>query len=136
MSRPPQGDKADGREHPLDRVQLTAAELEHKDAIARQQRGRGRRDRPVSIETVRSAIERKGRIKHAYFGRQDGDVGASHIGRVRYDEIKWSPQRRPIIAGDKTRSVGEPKRDRIVASAVDCLAADIRVATAGAGQFR
>src|SRR5260370_14030710 len=90
VPRTPDGDEAGGSQQTLDRAELTDPELEHEDALGRQQVPGGRGNRPVGIKTVGSSVERKSRIEHAHLGRQRGNVVTRHIGRIRYHDVERS----------------------------------------------
>src|SRR5579864_3830996 len=86
-----------------DRFRLADAEFDDQSAAGDEQRRRGRGDRPIGIQPVGPAIQRRARVEVPHFGGERSDVARGDVGRVGHDDREWSAQRRRHVARDNAR---------------------------------
>src|SRR5687768_2407138 len=71
------------------RLAHAGADLNGESAMGRQVTKGLRRDVPIIIETVQTAVQRAARLPAAHFRFKRVDVGTANIGRIGDNEIDW-----------------------------------------------
>src|SRR5688500_8394336 len=97
------------------RLAHAGADLNGESALGRQVTKGLRRDAPIIIETVQTAVQRAARLPTAHFRLKRVDVRTANIGRIGDNEIDWffRLQRVKKIALNEPDSFGNAVANRI-----------------------
>ena len=107
-----------------DRGGLVNPGLEHDRAPRRQQaRGVGG-DRPISCKAVDTAIERNAGLA-PYFGREQLELVARYVGRIRNNQIEPADERPSEIAAQHSGAMSQSQRTDVVPRKRKRLEADV-----------
>src|SRR4051795_1222414 len=103
---------------------LAEAQFHHQMAAGLEQPTHLSRNGAVAAKPVGTAVERTVRIV-ADLRRKVRDIAAHHIGRIGYDHVERSAERRSKVAGDEAGAAVELEPPRIVARSLERFQADV-----------
>src|SRR5438552_1582921 len=100
--------------------QLPISDFEDESTTGGNKASRVGGNSPIPDQPVDAAVESLRWIEQPDFRRKRPNLSAAHVRGIGNDKIESASERRTIVACNKARSISQPERNCIFASAAEC----------------